>query len=28
MEDVYLDLDLERDVYDPDNRGWINLFQH
>lgn len=28
MESVYLDLDLEREFDHPDNRGWMNLFQH
>jgi hypothetical protein len=28
MEDVYLDLDLERNLEDPDVRGWTNLFRH
>ena len=28
MENVYLDLDLERELDHPDNRGWINLFRH
>lgn len=28
MEDVYIDLRLEREYRHPDNRGWMNLFQH
>ena len=28
MEDVYLDLELERHWQHPDNRGWMNLFRH
>ena len=28
MENVYIDLNLERDYAHPDNRGWMNLFQH
>ncbi len=28
MENVYLDLDLEREWQHPDNRGWMNLFLH
>lgn len=28
MESVYLDLDLEEAWDHPDNRGWMNLFQH
>ncbi len=28
MENVYLDLDLEREWRHPDNRGWMNLFLH
>ena len=28
MENVYTDLNLERDYAHPDNRGWMNLFQH
>lgn len=28
MEDVYLDLELERHWEHPDNRGWMNLFRH
>lgn len=28
MEDVYVDLDLEHTLDHPDNRGWMNLFQH
>jgi len=28
MEDVYLDLNLERESDHPDNRGWVNLFRH
>jgi hypothetical protein len=28
MENVYLDLDLEREGTHPDNRGWLNLFRH
>ncbi len=28
MENVYLDLDLEREHEHPDNRGWMNLFRH
>jgi hypothetical protein len=28
MENVYLDLNLERDYDHPDNRGWMNLFKH
>ncbi len=27
MESVYLDLDLERELEHPDNRGWMNLFR-
>ncbi len=28
MENVYLDLDLDRFHDHPDNRGWMNLFRH
>ncbi|MEJ2790542.1 MULTISPECIES: hypothetical protein [unclassified Pseudoxanthomonas] len=28
MEGVHTDLDLERNWNHPDNRGWMNLFQH
>ena len=28
MESVYLDLNLEQDYDHPDNRGWMNLFNH
>jgi len=28
MEDVYLDLNLEREFDHPDNRGWANFFRH
>ncbi|HRQ63494.1 MAG TPA: hypothetical protein PKZ76_01280 [Xanthomonadaceae bacterium] len=28
MEAVYLDLDLEMNWHHPDNRGWMNIFQH
>lgn len=28
MENVYLDLNLEKDHEHPDNRGWMNLFNH
>ena len=28
MENVYLDLNLERYFEHPDNRGWANLFRH
>ena len=28
MENVYLDLNLERYQEHPDNQGWINLFRH
>jgi hypothetical protein len=28
MENVYLDLNLEREAEHPDNSGWINLFRH
>lgn len=28
MENVYLDLNLEREWRHPDNQGWINLFRH
>ncbi len=28
MENVYLDLDLEHEWEHPDNRGWLNMFQH
>jgi len=28
MEDCYLDLELERELDHPDNRGWLNLFKH
>lgn len=28
MENVYLDLNLEEDWAHPDNRGWMNLFNH
>jgi len=28
MEDVYLDLNLEREFDHPDNRGWVNFFRH
>jgi hypothetical protein len=28
MEDVYLDLNLEKEFDHPDNRGWMNLFRH
>ena len=28
MEDVYLDLELEKHWAHPDNRGWMNLFRH
>lgn len=28
MENVYLDLDLERYADHPDDQGWINLFHH
>ncbi len=28
MESAYLDLNLEEEYDDPDNRGWINLFKH
>ena len=28
MENVYLDLDLDRDYAHPDHRGWMNLFKH
>lgn len=28
MEDVYHDLHLEGEYRHPDNRGWMNLFQH
>jgi hypothetical protein len=27
MENVYLDLDLEREADHPDNRGWMNVFR-
>ncbi len=27
MENVYMDLDLEREYDHPDNRGWMNLFR-
>jgi hypothetical protein len=27
MENVYLDLDLEREAAHPDNRGWMNVFR-
>jgi hypothetical protein len=28
MEDVYLDLNLEKEFDHPDNRGWVNFFRH
>ena len=28
MEDVYTDLNLNEEWEHPDNRGWVNLFQH
>jgi hypothetical protein len=28
MENVYTDLNLQSDYAHPDNRGWMNLFQH
>jgi hypothetical protein len=28
MEDVYLELNLEQERENPDNRGWMNLFRH
>lgn len=28
MENVYTDVDLEREHNHPDNRGWMNLFRH
>ena len=28
MESAYLDLNLEEEYDDPDNRGWLNLFKH
>jgi hypothetical protein len=28
MEDVYLDLSLEKEFDHPDNRGWVNFFRH
>jgi hypothetical protein len=28
MENVYVDVDLEREHNHPDNRGWMNLFRH
>jgi hypothetical protein len=28
MENLYIDLDLEREWSHPDNRGWMNLFKH
>lgn len=28
MEDVYLDLNLDKEHAHPDNRGWMNLFKH
>ena len=28
MESVYLDMNLEEEFDDPDNRGWVDLFKH
>ncbi len=28
MQNVYLDLNFEREWNHPDNRGWVNLFKH